>query len=81
MKMIRSFVKIFNPENGNKLGRWNLKNNPEITNIFANYDHCGDTLCKDPKEIKCDIDKINKSNNIEAIDYIDYSYIQQKNKM
>ena len=32
------------------LGRWgNTGNN--IKNIYANHDHCGDIICKNPKEI------------------------------
>ena len=33
------------------LGRWgNTGNN--IKNIYANHDHCGDIICKNPKEIR-----------------------------
>ena len=34
------------------LGRWNRNNNQTITSILTNYDHCGDIICKDPKEAK-----------------------------
>lgn len=34
------------------LGRWNRNNDPTITSILTNYDHCGDIICKDPKEAK-----------------------------
>ena len=33
------------------LGRWNRNHCANIKNIFSNYDHCGDTICKDPREI------------------------------
>ena len=33
------------------LGRWNLKDDPGIKSLFANYDHCGDKICKDPVEL------------------------------
>ena len=37
----------------NKLGRWNtIKDNNfmEKTMDWANHDHCGDIICKNPKE-------------------------------
>lgn len=33
------------------LGRWNRSNNSIINSQLANYDHCGDVICKDPKQI------------------------------
>ena len=33
------------------LGRWG-NNGTEIKNIYANHDHCGDLICKNPKDIK-----------------------------
>ena len=33
------------------LGRWNLKDDPDVKSLFANYDHCGDKICKDPTEL------------------------------
>lgn len=45
----KMFVKEKNPI---LLGRWNRNNNPTITSILTNYDHCGDVICKDPKEAK-----------------------------
>ena len=32
------------------LGRWGNYGN-EIKNIYANHDHCGDIICKNPKII------------------------------
>ena len=41
------------------LGRWgNTGNN--IKNIYANHDHCGDIICKNPKKIT----EFIKNNNI-----------------
>ena len=50
--MIRNiFKKIFQKkENKILLGRWN-NNGKEIKSIYANHDHCGDIICKDPKEL------------------------------
>jgi len=39
------------PKNTVLLGRWNRNQSADIKNIFANHDHCGDIICKDPKEI------------------------------
>ena len=33
------------------LGRWGNYGN-EIKNIYANHDHCGDIICKNPKDVK-----------------------------
>lgn len=38
------------------LGRWNPNNNPNIKSILANYDNCGDSICKDPVEVQKYID-------------------------
>ena len=38
------------------LGRWDQKISPEIKSIWANYDHCGDSICKDPMEVQKHID-------------------------
>ena len=32
------------------LGRWGNTGN-DIKNIYANHDHCGDVICKNPKEV------------------------------
>lgn len=45
----KMFVKEKNPI---LLGRWNRNNDPSITSILTNYDHCGDIICKDPREAK-----------------------------
>ena len=52
------FNKIFKSTNNNKilLGRWNNQGN-EIKNIYANHDHCGDIICKDPKIVSTYIKK------------------------
>jgi len=33
------------------LGRWG-NTGSEIKNIYANHDHCGDIICKNPKDVK-----------------------------
>ena len=52
--MIKYLKKIFlnqTPSNTILLGRW--KNESQnIKNIYANHDHCGDIICKNPKNIK-----------------------------
>jgi len=51
--MFRFITKMFVKEtNPILLGRWNRNNDPTITSILTNYDHCGDIICKDPKEAK-----------------------------
>ena len=39
------------------LGRWG-NSGKEIKNIYANHDHCGDIICKNPKDIKKIIKRI-----------------------
>ena len=47
-------------ENKIILGRWGNIGN-DIKNIYAIHDHCGDVICKNPKEITALINKeINK---------------------
>ena len=50
--------KIIKPKESNKilLGRW-TNQGTEIKNIYANHDHCGDIICKDPKEVTSFIKK------------------------
>lgn len=51
LRYIKKFKNIFK-RNDNKiiLGRWN-NTGDEIKNIYANHDHCGDIICKNPKEV------------------------------
>ena len=44
------------------LGRWG-NHGKDIKNIYANHDHCGDIICKDPKIVKNLIDKKNLLEN------------------
>ena len=46
--MIRRIASIFLKDEKPKLGRWNLKTS--INSIYQNRDHCGDTICKTPKQ-------------------------------
>ena len=50
--MIKHIRKLFNSKSKTKifLGRWGNNGN-EIKNIYANHDHCGDLICKNPKEV------------------------------
>ena len=48
------------------LGRWG-NYGKDIKNIYANHDHCGDTICKDPKIVKNLIEK-NRVLNKNIID-------------
>lgn len=34
------------------LGRWNLKNNQNISGVLANMDSCGDRLCGDMDKVR-----------------------------
>ena len=48
------------------LGRWNIHDNSEIKSILANYDNCGDTICKNPVELSKHIENAHntqKNNN------------------
>jgi len=50
--MLKLFRKLFSSKSKTKifLGRWGNHGN-EIKNIYANHDHCGDLICKNPKEV------------------------------
>ena len=54
VRMIRYIVKLFTTVEKPKLGRWNLKTcedlKTSINSIYQNRDHCGDTICKTPKQ-------------------------------
>tara|TARA_B110000483_G_scaffold208142_1_gene253549 strand:+ start:529 stop:705 length:177 start_codon:yes stop_codon:yes gene_type:complete len=55
--MWQLFKKIFRKkETKILLGRWG-NHGKDIKNIYANHDHCGDTICKDPKIVKRLIEK------------------------
>lgn len=41
----------------NLLGRWNLKNNQNISSALANLDSCGDRLCGNTETTKQIINK------------------------
>ena len=57
--MWQLFKKIFRKkETKILLGRWG-NHGKDIKNIYANHDHCGDTICKDPKIVKSLIEKRN----------------------
>jgi len=54
-----------------KLGRWEhrLNNNQkDLKAIWANSDHCGDVLCKDPKVVKNLIDSQKQKTSTEEMD-------------
>ena len=49
--MLSRLKKLFkNTDTKIILGRWG-NNGSNIKNIYANHDHCGDTICKNPKII------------------------------
>ena len=54
--MLRLISNLFKPQVKPVLGRWNTEHCHNIKSVLANYDHCGDSICKDPKEVKKFID-------------------------
>jgi hypothetical protein len=54
MNLKNILINIFWTDNTPKLGRWALKSCHEvhsvINSIYQNRDHCGDTICKTPKQ-------------------------------
>lgn len=49
--MLSRLKKLFkNTDTKIILGRWG-NNGSNIKNIYANHDHCGDIICKNPKII------------------------------
>jgi len=50
--MLKLFKKIFKKnEKQILLGRWGYSGK-DIKNIYANHDHCGDIICKDPQIVQ-----------------------------
>ena len=51
--MLRKIFDILTKVEKPILGRWNLKSCDEIStsinSVYQNRDHCGDTICKTPK--------------------------------
>ena len=74
LKKFTSFISRYNyltfkntQENIVILGRWG-KNGSDIKNIYANHDHCGDNICKNPIEVTNYVRnqiKISENNNIK----------------
>jgi hypothetical protein len=56
-KLFKNYMKKNEPQT--LLGRWG-NSGKDIKNIYANHDHCGDIICKDPKIVQ-DIIKSNKN--------------------
>lgn len=54
LKLLKKFIFRKNTNKPVLLGRWNYSKQ-NLKNIYANYDHCGDTICKDPTFIKNNI--------------------------
>tara|TARA_B100001094_G_scaffold50362_1_gene45858 strand:- start:4080 stop:4295 length:216 start_codon:yes stop_codon:yes gene_type:complete len=70
MKAARVLIDLFRCKAPPKLlGRWNLKNcnvKESVSALYANTDHCGDSLCGNPKQIKEEKEKISqKDKSIE----------------
>ena len=42
----------------NHLCRWKINDNSEIKSILANYDNCGDKICKNPVELLKHVDDV-----------------------
>ena len=58
IKFIRNLLKS---EKQPLLGRWG-KHGVDIKSIYANYDHCGDTICKNPKLVSDFVKENTKKN-------------------
>tara|TARA_Y100001972_G_C7609173_1_gene305323 strand:- start:663 stop:866 length:204 start_codon:yes stop_codon:yes gene_type:complete len=64
--MLKSIITNFFKKDIIKLGRWEHRNNNKINEIkllLANYDHCGDIICGNPKDIKKSVENINLYSN------------------
>ena len=52
LSIVRRYIpKFIKGPRKTPLGRWSTIDNSDIKSILANYDNCGDTICKDPKEL------------------------------
>ena len=67
--MFTRMLSILFPKETIMLGRWNTRECSNIKNIMANYDHCGDIICKNPKEITNLVEKelIRRNVNVSSI--------------
>lgn len=53
MRILTIVRNFFKKNERNKLGRWGIDyRNDHIKAQYANFDNCGDTICKEPKIIK-----------------------------
>ena len=59
--MIRFISNLLKSEKQPLLGRWG-KYGVDIKGIYANYDHCGDTICKNPKLVSDFVKENTKKN-------------------
>lgn len=49
------------------LGRWNTQDSHEIKSILANYDNCGDKICRDPEILNKHLEKVHYQRKIERL--------------
>jgi len=64
--MLNFFRSIFTKNPIILLGRWEHRisnNKKSIKSVWANFDHCGDTICSQPIEVKKIIKKEEKRLN------------------
>ena len=54
--MLQLLRNLFKKEKKILLGRWGNYGS-DIKSIYANHDHCGDIICKDPKIVKKLVEK------------------------
>ena len=64
--MLNRILRLFIPKEEMMLGRWNTRECSNIKNIMANYDHCGGTICKNPKEITNLVEKELSKRNLNV---------------
>lgn len=50
LKNLRNSL-LFKSDNKTMLGRWKINDSSVIKSIYANHDHCGDIICKNPEKI------------------------------
>ena len=69
MKVSQVLIDLFKTKAPAKLlGRWNLKKctvKESVSALYANTDHCGDSLCGNPKQINEEKKKISLLKSLE----------------
>ena len=73
MSAIKNALRFFKPfmhTESKMLGRWNLKHcsvKENVSALYANTDHCGDSLCGSPKDVAILVEKEKQLQKLSSV--------------